>query len=366
MEIYEIETPALLLDKQILLKNIKDMAEMAEKYGVKLRPHIKAHKCSQIANLQMENGAVGITVAKLGEAEVMLEAGVKNIVIAYQLVDEAKLKRLKALMEKGADITCLVDNIEQVILLDHFGEKNNLVIAVYAEIDSGLKRTGLQPDDIVDFVEKLIKFKNIKFSGLLTHAGHVYGAQRDKVALIGQEEGQIMERVNQALVKAGIFPPEVSVGSTPTVRYSASNPKVTEIRPGNYVFNDAIQIGLGVAALSDCSLKVLATVISKPAADRLVIDAGSKTLALDKGAHGTELVKGFGIIEGYPNLTIERLSEEHGIVLAEEGNVPEIGDKIAIIPNHACPVVNLADEMMIVEGSKVLGKWQIDARGKNK
>jgi len=362
-----IDTPALILDKNILMKNIKSMALLAKDAGIKLRPHIKAHKCKEIALLQIAQGACGVTAAKIGEAEVMFEAGIKDILLAYQLINPEKIERLINLIKKGAQITCLIDNLKQAQELNSAAMENNLHIDIYVEVDSGLGRTGLKPEEVVDFVKELKEYGALNFTGILTHAGQVYGAVKERVPVIGLEEGLIMEKVAGELEKSGFNDFVVSVGATPTVKYSAYNPKVTEIRPGNYVFNDAIQVGLGVASPEDCSLKVVASVISKPAPDRIVIDAGSKTLALDKGAHGTEVVRGFGIIMGYPDLILERLSEEHGIIkITGKAKQPKLGEKLVIIPNHACPVVNLADEIMVVEGGELVDKWQVAARGKNK
>jgi len=366
MKVNALDTPCLVIDKNILEKNIMAMAELAKKAHVNLRPHIKAHKCSEIAKMQIDYGANGITVAKLSEAEAMFAAGIKDILIAYQLVTSEKLNKLAALISKGAKIACLVDDLGQAQLLNNLGEKVNIKIAVYVEVDSGLKRTGLEPEKVVDFIKQILKLPYLKFKGILTHAGQVYGVNKNKVQAIGNSEGKIMEQIAIELKLNYLHDFVVSVGSTPTVKYSAFNPQVTEIRPGNYVFYDAIQVGLGVVDIHQCSLKVLTTVISKPSPERIVVDAGSKTLALDRGAHGTELVQGFGIFLNYPNLVLERLSEEHGVVKVNKGKIPEIGEKLYIIPNHACPVVNLADELIISENDIVRAKWPVDARGKNK
>ncbi|MFZ5945023.1 MAG: alanine racemase [Bacillota bacterium] len=362
----QIDTPSLIVDKGVLLNNIKKMGQLAKEHKVKLRPHIKAHKCSEIAKIQLHYGAVGVTVAKLEEARIMFDGGVNDILLANQLVSDVKLEKLFALKKQGALIKCLVDNLEQVKLLSSYSLKYDIPTEIYVEVDTGLKRTGLLPQDTVGFVREIMGKEGIIFSGILTHAGHVYGADKDNVPQIGQLEGTVMAEIAKELKNIDVSGFEVSVGSTPTVKYSAANNLVTEIRPGNYVFNDAIQVALGTAEIKNCSLKVLATVISKPAPDRLIIDAGSKTLALDKGAHGAASVKGFGIIENYPNLLLDRLSEEHGIVTVAPGNIPRLGEELYIIPNHACTVVNLADKLLVLENGKINESWTIDARGKNK
>ncbi|MFZ5753602.1 MAG: alanine racemase [Bacillota bacterium] len=357
-------TPYLSVNLEILENNIQTMARRAKEKGVKLRPHIKAHKMPQIALRQIQAGAVGVTVATLGEAEVMIEAGIKDILVAYQMVGKEKILRLLDLAQK-ARISVAVDNKKNAAELNEWAGTRNILLPVMIEIDTGLHRCGLLPGpDVVDFVKELQQLPHLEAVGLMTHAGHAYGSSPERIPDIGLEEGRQMAELAKLLEHNGIKELEVSVGSTPTALYNLQVPGVTEIRPGNYVFYDAIQVGLGVAKAEQCALQVVSMVISRPAKDRLVIDAGSKTFALDKGAHGMSVVQGFGIILGYPHLLLERLSEEHGIIkVTGEGPLPELGEKLCIIPNHACTAINLANEVIVMKNGSVYDKWPVAARG---
>lgn len=350
------DTPYLLVDIEQLKNNIGGMASFAAKQGIKLRPHIKAHKIPEIARMQIEAGATGITVAKIGEAETMFSAGIKDILIAYPVIGEVKLQRVVALLDQGCKLTVLVDSKEGVQFLENLAYPVGIDIMV--KVDSGLGRCGLLPDSLVDFVKWVCEHKNVNFKGLLTHAGHAYGCNNlNEVREIGHQEGRVMVDSANALRKSGISVSVVSIGSTPTARFGGAVSGVTEIRPGNYVFYDATQVALGVVRPDQCSLKVISTVVSRPGANRAIIDAGAKVLALDQGAHGGGAVSGFGILEN-KSWTLTRLSEEHGVIEGRE--LPDIGNTISIIPNHACPVLNLADSVRLSDGRE----WRVAARGK--
>jgi len=354
-----MDTPYVWIDIKKLEKNIAAMAALAQRQGVKLRPHIKAHKIPEIAQLQIAAGAKGITVSKLGEAEVMFEAGFDDILVAYPLVGKTKLQRLATLVNKGCRIIALTDSYQGAEGLDSLAIPGGLGVMV--KVDTGLGRCGFTPGaELKAFVRWLKGRKNLNFKGLLTHAGHAYGCKdQDQVRLVGVQEGEQMVACAQALRSQGIEVPEVSIGSTPTVEFGGGVNGVTEIRPGNYVFYDATQVALGVVHPGRCSLKVRSTVISRPARDRAIIDAGAKVLALDQGAHGGGAVAGFGLLEK-PDWALEKLSEEHGILRGR--NLPEIGKSVDIVPNHACPVVNLANSIYVSDGRE----WAVAARGRVK
>lgn len=351
-----LDTPYVYIDYEKLKTNITGMAAFASRLGIKLRPHIKAHKMPEIAHMQMAAGAAGITVAKLGEAEVMFSAGIKDILIAYPLIGEAKMQRVRRLLAQGCNLSLLVDSEAGARMLADLAIPGGIDLLV--KVDCGLERCGLLPGQgLEEFVRWLVGLKNVNFKGLLTHGGHAYACSNyAQVQAVGRREGELMVEAAASLRKKGIAVEQVSIGSTPTARSGGSVAGVTEIRPGNYVFNDATQIALGVAGEECCSLKVRSTVVSRPAPNRAVIDAGAKVLALDQGAHGGGVVSGFGLLEN-PAWTLTRLSEEHGII--EGSSLPEIGRELDIIPNHACPVINLATTVQVSTGEI----WKVAARG---
>jgi len=361
-KVSDIDTPALLVERGIVEKNILRMQRLADDNRLTLRPHIKAHKMPFLALKQIAAGAAGVAVAKLAEAEVMIKNGLDDIQIANQIVGSTKIERLFQL-SREAKISCAVDSLVNAREISAFFEKHGQKIDVLIEIDTGLKRCGLgSQKEIVKLARQLLKLKGVNFRGIMTHAGHAYAAAgKREVAEIGEHEGRFMVETAGLIRAAGIPVSDISVGSTPTAPHAATVPGVTEIRPGNYIFNDMMQVVLGTVPLKNCALTVLATVISLPAKNRAVIDAGSKALALDKGAHGHEQLRGFGHILK-KKATLERLSEEHGIINYDrEKFLP--GEKVRIIPNHACPVVNLFNFAYLVDGREVIELIPIEARG---
>ena len=361
---FDIDTPALLIDLDRVEKNLETMQKKADTTGALLRPHIKAHKIPELARSQVRLGAVGITASKVSEAEVMADAGIKDIFIANQIVTTTKLKRLAAL-SKRVNISVGLDSAAGAkILSDVFsaaGKKIDYVI----EIDSGLNRCGVSPGPpAVELFNAIKHLSSLRFKGIFTHAGQVYGKQTvEEVIEVSKLESETMVETRNCFKDVGVQPEVVSVGSTPTMRVWEGCASVNEMRPGNYIFLDAIQIALGVANPQECALTVLATVTSRPAHDRAVVDAGSKVFALDKGAHGKEMLKGFGLVLN-KNAVLERLSEEHGVMALDSNEKLDIGDTVRIIPNHACPVINLSDKAYGIRSGKVETELLIAGRGK--
>jgi len=360
----DLDTPALVIEMSKLESNLSSMQELADDLCVQLRPHVKTHKMPWLAKVQCRTGARGIATAKVSEAEVMAGSGVHDIQIANEVVGEIKLERLAKLNESNT-VQCAVDSEEGAKLLSKRFAEEDKEIRALIEIDSGLGRAGLRsPAKVLTLANLLARSRGVCFAGIMTHAGHVYSASsKDEVRSIGLNEGRTMVKVADHLRDKGIEVEVVSVGSTPTVRYSGSVKGVTEIRPGNYVFNDLNQVALGAAALEDCALTVLSTVMSIPAHDRVIIDAGSKALSAEVGAHGSRLVEGYGHVID-KDRRLFRLSEEHGSI---EGRSDQfsLGERIRIIPNHACACVNLFDRAYLVSGDEVLDFIEISARGKS-
>ena len=363
MDVNKLDTPALLLDVDKVEKNIEDIAAFAKEKRVSVRPHLKTHKCIEIAKRQLEAGAIGVTVAKVGEAEVMVAGGIRDILIAYPLAAEAKLKRVEKLMEE-AQITVAVDSVAQADILAAFF-KGKKPLNVWIKVNSGLNRIGVEPnEEVVELAKHIQGLTALRLNGIFTHAGHSYAAKSpEAIERIALEEADAVVKSATLCEDAGVLIPSRSIGSTPTFRIAGAVDGVTEIRPGNAVFYDMVQVGLGVASREQCALTVMTSIVSKKA-DRIVIDAGSKTLALDQGAHGNASITGHGHVKGHPDFVIARLSEEHGVIPLDGEVDVKLNDRLEIIPNHACVVANLFDSYAVHRDGKVVAEWKVDARGR--
>lgn len=355
----DLDTPALLIDLDIAERNIRRVQQACDAAGVKLRPHTKTHKSVFFARQQLAAGAQGITVAKLGEAEVMADAGISDILIAYPLIGEHKLRRLAALAKRVQRLIVSLDSLDVAEGLSAVGGQLGRAIEVYAEIDTGLHRVGRTPgEDAIAFCRSLARFPNLRLSGLMSHAGPTWKAPTDAERLaFARQEVQIMSAVKAALADPAI---EISVGATPIAHLAGQTPGVTEARPGTYIFGDRNLMSLGLAGETDCAARILATVVSHPTPDRAVVDAGSKSLAMDPHRDA-----GHGHVVGLPAVRVARLSEEHGVLEFAPPSPLTIGQRVQIIPNHVCPAVNLFDVAYGVRGGKVEREIRIDARGKN-
>jgi D-serine deaminase-like pyridoxal phosphate-dependent protein len=357
----ELETPALLVDADILETNLHEMQQLASDAGVTLRPHWKTHKCVEIARRQIELGAVGGTVAKAGEAEVFLAAGFDDVLIATPVVDPRKIERL--IEARGrASLTVLVESEEGRRRWAAAASGAQRAVPVLLEVDVGMHRTGVPPaEGALLLAQEIASTPGLELRGVMTHAGHAYAAASPaEIAEIGRAEGELLVKTAETIRAAGIDCPVVSVGSTPTVRHSSRVPGVTEIRPGNYVFHDGIQVDLGVVPAPRCALTVLATVTARPAPDRVVLDAGAKTLTTDRGASGR---LGLGRVHAGEELVV-KLSEEHGIMRVDPDASYRVGDRVRIVPNHACVTVNLHDHLYVAREARIEAVWGVAARGR--
>ena len=351
----ETSTPVAVVDEAVMEANLRRMAEFAAAGGVRLRPHAKTHKSIAVARRQLELGAAGLTVATLTEAETFAAAGVDDLLIAHPPVGAVKLRRLGALAERVGRVAVAVDDVGVARAVPPRVE-------VMWEVDPGLHRVGTPPGEptIAAVTELVRAIGQARFRGLITHGGHVYRAQNDadRRAAAADETDGVLETA-AALGSRGIEVRELSIGSTPTMGMHSLE-GITEIRPGTYVYGDANQVTLDAMTLEDCALAVAACVVSTPAADRAVVDAGSKALSADLRVPG---MTGFGIVVGKPHLSVARLSEEHAVLTADGSTGLSIGEIVVIIPTHACTVVNLNTELAVV-GAGGTVRWQrVDARG---
>lgn len=370
MLISDLPTPQILIDRARLLRNISRVQDLAASAGVSLRPHSKTHKSPAIARWQVDRGAIGICCAKVGEAEVMAAAGIGDIRLAYP-INPSNAPRVLALMER-ASLSIAIDHLGVARAWSDAMRRADRTLDVLIKVDVGFHRCGIAPDapDALDFIRSVGSLPGLRLRGVLSHAGQGYQATTaHELCAIARREVEILTTLRDRAASDGIALEEISVGATPTLRDSLQQPGITEIRPGNYVYFDRTQLSLGAASLDDCAMTVVATVVSKPVADRLVLDCGSKTLT-------TDLARGFGPTPGYgavlmpdgraidETLVIERLSEEHAIVRVTGPTALEPGDRVRVLPNHACVVANMVDEVLLVEGDRVIDKLPVAARGR--
>jgi D-serine deaminase-like pyridoxal phosphate-dependent protein len=356
----DLETPVAVVDLDVLERNVARMAAMARACGIRLRPHVKTHKTIEIARLQMAAGASGLCLAKVGEAEAFAAAGFDDLFLAYPTVGADKARRLLALAER-ARLTVGADSAEGAASLGSVFADAGRTLDVRLKIDVGLHRVGVLPEDAVALADAVAHLPGLRLRGIFTHAGHAYvQATPAGVEAVGRDEGRILVETAARLRDAGFPVDEVSVGSTPSARFAARVDGVTECRPGNYVFHDASQVALGTCATEDCALTIVATVVSAPAADRAVVDAGSKTISSDplRPREG-----GYGQILGRQS-RLARLSEEHGVVAVVPGESFRVGERVRLLPNHACVVANLHDRLVTVRGDRVEGEFPVVARGR--
>jgi D-serine deaminase-like pyridoxal phosphate-dependent protein len=360
----DLRTPAVVVDKARAVRNLERMQTAASARGLRLRPHAKTHKSPIVAGWQIERGAVGICCAKLGEAEVFAAAGVADIRVPYPL-NPANADRVVALAGR-THLSFIVDHPLVAAQWSTALSKAAACVDVLVKVDVGFHRCGVAPDPAtaIPFIRAVSQMPGLRFKGLLSHAGHAYHASSaDHLRDIATTEAETLRTLAAAARAAGITVEELSAGATPTARFSVEQDGLTEYRPGNYVYFDRTQVGLGAATVDDCALTILARVVSKPAADRLVLDCGSKTLSSD-GARGFSAAPGYGVVLEHEDLLIERLSEEHATVKATTGATAlEPGDLVRVLPNHSCVVSNLVDDAWVIDGDAVQ-RLPVAARGR--
>jgi D-serine deaminase-like pyridoxal phosphate-dependent protein len=361
------DTPEVVIDRERLQANIARAAAVAVAHGVQLRPHVKTHKMREVAAQQIAAGAVGIQVAKLGEAEVFAHSGIDDIFIGYPLVGAQKIGRLIQLIEASdATISVTADSMDVALPIAKAAAAAGLRVPLLIEVDTGLRRLGVQPsEDSLNLARQLAELDGIELVGLFTHEGHVYTEAQsfDEKRAMTRAACAAVTETAERIRADGIPLTTVSVGSSGTFRFSVECDGVTEVRPGTYVFNDLSQLLQGAARQTDIAAFVVATVVGRPEANRAVIDAGSKVLTSDRLiVSDPELT--FGSVAGYPGACVTRLSEEHGSVELPPNSELRIGDRIAIVPNHICPVINLTDSVSVIADGVLAERWVVAARGR--
>jgi D-serine deaminase-like pyridoxal phosphate-dependent protein len=344
-------TPAAVIDLDRVERNIARVQRLCREAGLANRPHIKTHKSPVLANLQVAAGAKGITCQKLGEAEVMADGGIDDILISYNLLGEATLGRLGALL-KRVTVTVAADNPTVIEALTTAGRIAGRPLAVVIECDTGRKRAGVDdPKEAIELARLIQAKPELSFAGFLFYPTEQSWPQTQR----------FYDEALRGVRAAGLEPSIVSTGGTPNLVNLGQLAGATEHRAGTYIFNDRMMLACGSAALEDCAFSVYTTVVSRAGPQRGILDAGSKTLTADTGA----LDDGFGLILEYPQAKIHAFAEEHGFLdLSRSNDRPPVGEVVRVIPNHVCVVVNMFDRMIAVRGDRIVGVLPVAARGK--
>jgi D-serine deaminase-like pyridoxal phosphate-dependent protein len=357
--IHDLPTPALILDLDRLERNLRNMSARAGQLGVRLRPHVKSHKCVEIALAQKALGAAGITVSSLEEAAVFARHGFSDITWAFPVI----LSRLDEVAKLAGSVALgvVVDSKAALEAISALG----VPLRVWLKIDCGYHRAGLDPDsaDVLDLARSIVEAESLEFAGLLSHSGNAYAARsEDHVVQIADDEGRTMSALSERMKAEGIQIADISVGSTPSATRATDLSDATEMRPGNYALFDYTQASLGSCEPTDCAVTVMATVVSSRAdLAQSVLDAGALALSLDAGPdHLADRTYG-RVFDDYaagslsPRFQLTGLSQEHGHM---SGAIP-VGDRVRILPNHACTAVACFDTMHVARGDEVVDEWKI-------
>jgi len=361
MKIQELDTPSIVIDLDVMERNLAKAADYAKAHGLRLRPHTKTHKIPALGRRQLELGAAGLSVAKPTEAEVMAASGVKDLLIAYPVVGARKLERVTALAKKTG-ITIALDSVEVARPIAEAARRAGVEIGILTEVDVGLHRVGVQPGpELVTLVEEVSRMEGLRWRGVAFYPGHIkdFGAESQRAfeTLRKTVGGMIAE-----LREAGFDPEIVSGGSTPLLWHSHEIPEVNEIRPGTYIFGDLNTVNSGACTMEECAATILATVVSVKAG-RMIIDGGSKTFSSDRLGGSAEVT--FGRLVEAPEARFHKMNEEHGFVeLAGVERKFSVGERVHVVPNHICVAVNLHEVVYGVRGDEVECQWKVEGRGK--
>ncbi len=363
MHISEVETPAILIDLDIMERNLARVNDYAKAHGLRLRPHTKTHKIPALGHRQLELGATGLTVAKVGEAEIMLSSNTPDLLVAYPVIGPAKLDRLMK-VARQTRVSVSLDNMTAATQLSEAAVRAGVDIGVLAETDVGLGRVGVTPgEELISFAQQLQKLPRLELLGFAFYPGHIKmmdGGGVDGIAKLSA----LVTRIVDEFKAAGLPVPIVSGGSTPALFHSHEVEGLNEIRPGTYIFNDRNTVELGACAWEDCAASIHCTVVSTARPGQMIIDGGSKTFSSDGLATGRD--KAYGLVRESPGAFFHKMNEEHGYVdltKAEKQDF-QVGERVRVIPNHICVCMNLHEQVYGFRGETVEQVWKVEARGK--
>jgi D-serine deaminase-like pyridoxal phosphate-dependent protein len=362
LRVSDLDTPALLIDLDLMELNLKKLADYSSRHKLRVRPHTKTHKIPTLARRQIELGAVGLTVAKVGEAEVMLEANPPDLLVAYPIIGANKLNRLMQIARK-TEVTVSLDSLFVARQLSDAAARLPNGIGVLAEVDVGLGRVGVVPGEpLLSLIQGIRSLPNLRLEGLAFYPGQIKSLDEDGQRAL-RELGGLLERTLAEVRLAGFEPRIVSGGSTPTLFHSHLLPGLNEIRPGTYIFNDRNTFLSGACTLEECAASIMVTVVSTAKEGQMIVDGGSKTFSSDRPSAGAEV--SFGHMVEAPEAVFTKMNEEHGFVdLHRSDRQFETGERVRIIPNHICVAMNLHECVYGIRGDVVEQVWRVEGRGK--
>ncbi len=361
LHVSELETPALVIDLDIMERNLARLADYGREHQLRLRPHTKTHKIPALARKQLELGAAGLTVAKVGEAEVMLDADPADLLVAFPVIGDGKLRRLMEVARKTG-VTVALDSMAAARQLSESAQTARVKVGVLAEADVGLGRVGVAPGaDLVELARGMDGLPGLRFEGIAFYPGHIKVLDEDGLRALDRLS-ETVESMLDDLRRAGLEVRTVSGGSTPTLFHSHRIRGLNEIRPGTYIFNDRNTVQCGAVGMEDCAAAIVATVVSTAHRGQIIIDGGSKTFSSDRPAAGEV---SFGQVLEAPRAVFGKMNEEHGFIdvhNAERGFA--VGDRVRIIPNHVCVAMNLHEQVYGLRADLVECVWRVAGRGK--
>lgn len=364
-QLASLETPCLVIDMQAVRANLQSMQRAVSAAGCRLRPHIKTHKMPLFARMQIEAGACGITCAKVSEAEVMADGGLRDIFIAYPMVGEHRIRRAAALARRVDRLILAVDSSESADALSKAAVRENTGFEVRLEIDTGAGRTGVPLERAVDLAAQIHAMPGLRLTGIYTFKSLVYqGAPTADIELAAREEGELMAEAARRIREAGVPIEDISAGSSPTGEAVARTGLVNEVRPGTYIFKDQMLCREGVARPEEIAVRYAATVVSAQHAEYAVLDGGCKFFATDVVPDAApHFYHGYAAVDGRPELCLSRMNEEHGILTAESGATGlHVGDVLLLTPIHVCTAVNQQNAVWLLDNG-TLTRVPVKARG---
>jgi len=368
MNLESLKTPSLVLDLDRVKRNARRMSERITQFGVDLRPHVKTHKSVEVARIQTEGHSGAVTVSTLAEARAFSEHGFSQITYAIP-IEPGKFSEAINL-SRTCELSLITDDLDVPAQLNSAAKAENVHLNLFLKVDSGYHRCGVEPTtkDAIEIPRRISDASNLKFAGILTHAGHSYHCtSKAELLEMARHERDLMASFGDTLRREVGEVPVVSIGSTPTITTVDHLEGINEARPGNYIFYDAFQATLGSCSFDDCALTVLASVVHRDATrQKLIIDAGAIALSKDRGPIDINPTCGYGRVLDLAgndlNVTVREMSQEHGVMFAEDAKVFDqlkVGTRVRVLANHSCLTAAQHSYYNVLEGDSIVDRWQI-------